>query len=322
MTSVLVTIDTELSPGAHQRGVSAQDNFATAILGRVSGGEWGVNYQAIRFKAHGLKAVFFVEALSASVFGLDLLKRTIDPILSSGSEVQLHLHTEWLSWCKHDPLGGRRGSNMADFNLDDQRRLLELGIENLMRAGAPRPIAFRAGNYGANNDTLRALATVGITYDTSYNFPYLGNPCGIIVDRHISRPAQIDGVIELPVAVFTDFPSHFRPAQLCAISASEMRSVLEQSVEQQREAAVVVSHSFELLNQARTRANQIVVRRFNMLCEMLQSMSTGAPTTGFAKLTPNALLTASSETGKPLKSRPWRTTSRMLEQVAGSLLYG
>jgi hypothetical protein len=120
MTSVLLTIDTELSSGAHQRGMGAAQNFDTAILGLVSNGEWGINHQIGRFGAHGLKAVFFVEALSAEVVGLDFLKRTIDPILSSGHEVQLHAHTEWLPWFPRDPVEGRRGQNIGDFNYKDQ----------------------------------------------------------------------------------------------------------------------------------------------------------------------------------------------------------
>jgi hypothetical protein len=320
MTAVLVTIDTELSPAAHRRGASAEENYGCAILGRVSDGEWGIEFQLRRFKEHGLKAVFFVEALSANVVGLDILKRTIDQILTAGQDVQLHIHTEWLEWFSSDPVSERRGQNMCDFSLDDQRRLIALGVENLIRAGAPRPVAFRAGNYGANNDTLRALASEGIMYDTSYNVAYLGSPCGIICDRQLQRPTQIDGVVELPIAAFIDYPKHFRPAQLCAISAAEMRAVFEQSVAQQSQATVVVSHSFELLNQARTRANRIVVRRFELLCEILNSKRDMFPTSGFAELANNAL-TLKSEAMTPLRSGPWRTTSRMLEQMIGGLLY-
>ena len=320
MTSVLLTIDTELSPAAHQRGVSAQDNFTRSILGQASNGERGIAYQAGHLKAHGLKGVFFVEALSASIFGLDQLKRTIEPVLSYGSEVQLHIHTEWLSWFERDPVSGRRGGNMADFSHDDQCRLLELGIENLMRAGAPRPIAFRAGNYGANNDTLRALATVGIKYDTSYNYPYLGAACKIATDAPLLDPHAVQGTIEVPVAVFEDYPNHQRPAQLCAVSSSEMRQLLKQSVTQGRRATVIVSHSFELLNHSRTMVNRIVERRFEQLCEMLQAMRGRAQTKGFSELDQLDLTTPAARTA-PLRSNAWRTAWRMMEQAAGRVLY-
>jgi hypothetical protein len=321
MTSVLVTIDTELSPAAHQRGRSAQENFDQAILGQVSDGAWGIDYQIRHFDLHGIKAVFFVEALSASVAGLDTLKRTIEPILSWGHEVQLHAHTEWLEWFANDPLDGRRGQNIGEFSYDDQCRLLEIGVDNLTKAGAPRPVAFRAGNFGANNDTLRALANVGIRYDSSYSFPYLGKPCHILTNAPLLNPVLLDGSIEVPVAFFEDYPDHTRHTQLCAASIAEMRTVLAQSVAQARKSAVIVSHSFELLNRTRDRSNRIVVRRFERFCELLGEVRTQAPTCGFADLDPNRLIERSG-TVAPLRSVAWRTASRMVEQAMGTILYG
>ena len=323
MTAILVTIDTELSPAAHQRGVSASDNFATAILGRVSDGEWGVAYQANMLQANGLKAVFFVEALCASVFGLDLLKRTVEPILSAGQAVQLHIHAEWLQWMAADPVDGRRGRCIADFGYNDQCRLIGLGIENLVAAGAPVPVAFRAGNYGANNETLRALASNGIGFDTSYNLPFLGRPCGIVAERPLMDPAKIDGVVEVPISFFEDYPRHARAAQICAVSASEMRLVVEQSVAQRRQTAVIVGHSFELLNRARTRADRIVVRRFERLCEVLSRNRADAPTKDFAELDSGDLIQPGQPGHQPksLRSGAGRTARRMLQQAMGTVLY-
>lgn len=321
MTAVLVTIDTELSPLAQSRGMRADENYACAILGRVSDGEWGVAFQLRQFREKGLKAVFFVEALSASVVGLDLLKRTIDPILSDGHEVQLHIHTEWLEWFSSDPVSGRRGQNMCDFSMDDQRRLIAAGIENLTRAGAPRPVAFRAGNYGANNDTLRALASERIRYDSSYNFAYLGNPCRIATREPLVEPVEMDGAIEVPISTFIDYPGHQRPAQLCAISASEMNLLLRQSLAQNRPSAIIVSHSFELLNGTRTRGNPIVVRRFEKLCEILSALGERALTGGFVELERDNLARADVRIS-PIRSQPWRTALRVAEQAAGTFLYG
>ncbi len=75
--------------------------------------------------------------------------------------MQLHLHTEWLEFAPDSPVGGRTGQHIKDFTREDQAVLIEYGIARLVAAGAPRPTAFRAGNYGANDDTLRALALCG-----------------------------------------------------------------------------------------------------------------------------------------------------------------
>jgi hypothetical protein len=322
MTQVLVTIDTEISPEAHRRGVSADDNYRCAILGRVSDGEWGTEFQIARFNEHALKVVFFVEALSASVVGLDILRRTVAPILAAGHEVQLHIHTEWLEWFPSDPVSGRRGQNIGDFSLADQRRLIQIGLENLERVGTPRPVAFRAGNYGANNDTLRALASEGIRYDSSYNYAYLGQSCNIAAERQLLLdPLSLDGVLELPIAVLKDYPNHYRPAQLCAISAPEMRAVIEQSSTQQQQATVVVSHSFELLNRSRSKSNRLVVRRFEHLCQMLYELRATVVTKGFIELSVDGL-TQTRPVSTPPKSNVLRTASRVAEQAIGTVFYG
>jgi hypothetical protein len=45
-------------------------------------------------KSHGLKGVFFVEALSDYVAGW--LKKLVERLRGGSHEVGLHLHTEWL----------------------------------------------------------------------------------------------------------------------------------------------------------------------------------------------------------------------------------
>lgn len=67
-----------------------------------------------------------------------------------------------------------------------------------MAAGAPAPVAFRAGNYGANDDTLRALATLGITYDSSHCPALVGGACQISLGPDDRDPELHHGVIEVP----------------------------------------------------------------------------------------------------------------------------
>jgi hypothetical protein len=320
MTSIFLTIDTELEPGAHKRGVSPEDNFSRSILGRTTDGDRGISYQAERLRAYGVKAAFFVEALSAQVVGLDVLKRTIDPILSHGHEVQLHIHTEWLEWFTFDPVEGHRGWCIADFHEDDQYRLLELGMETLAKAGAPTPTAFRAGNYGGDNATLRALCKLGLLYDTSYNLPYLPHPCRISAPQTLFDAVPLEGVVEMPVACFEDFPGHYRPAQICANSISELRLVIANSIKNQRRTAIIVSHSFELMNRKRGRENKLLVHRFEALCDRLADCRDTARASGFADVDP-ATFTIPPTAVPPLRSHAGRTAWRMVEQAVGSILY-
>ncbi len=318
MTRILFTVDTELSPALHQRGVDARENLDIAVFGRVGGEEWGIEHQMTRLETHGLKGIFFVEALCAHALGLDVLKRIVDPILSRRHDVQLHIHTEWLAWIERDPVAGRRGDNIADFTEPEQRVLLELGVEALVRAGAPRPTAFRAGNYGADNATLRALANLGLRYDSSYNRPFLGTDCRIEAEGDLLVPTELDGVTEVPVTFFEDFPGHARPLQLCASSAREFDWCIGRCIDAARPTITVVSHSFELLNVRRTRANKLLVRRFDELCAIMQDAR--APVVTFRDVDENALCSPARRSDA-LKSNPARTAARMAEQALGMLLY-
>ncbi|MCE9523196.1 MAG: hypothetical protein K8S25_12290 [Alphaproteobacteria bacterium] len=319
MTSVLFTTDTELSFMLHRRGLSPIENVRIAVLGEVSDGAWGVGYQMQRLSAHGLKGVFFVEALSSYAFGIDILKRVVDPILAAGHEVQLHLHTEWLKWIEQDLVSDRRGTNIANFSYDDQLRLLSLAIEALLEAGAPRPTAFRAGNYGASNDTLKALASLGLKYDSSYNQPYLAEACAIRAEAQLNAPAELCGVVEVPITFFEDYPGHTRALQLCAASMSEFNAIVRQSLTQRRPTIVVVNHSFELLNIKRTRANRMLLRRFDEMCALFQAREGQLQSVGFAGL--GSPLSQGASASKLLTSNPMRTALRMLEQSVGTYFY-
>lgn len=320
MTAVLFTTDTELSFTLHQRGLTPIENFRIAVMGEIADGAWGIGYQMARLNAHGLKGVFFVEALSSYAFGIDVLKRVVDPILEAGHEVQLHLHTEWLKWIEKDLVGTRRGWNVKDFDYADQRRLLELGLEALTEAGAPRPIAFRAGNYGASNDTLKALASLGLAYDSSYNHPYVPGTCRIESEDPLNRPTRLDGMVEVPITYFEDYPGHTRALQLCAASLSEFDTVLRQSIAQSRPTTVVVNHSFELLNLKRTRANRMLLRRLDDYCALLQTKKDEAISANFNDLN-GRVADDSGSAVKPLTSNAVRTAFRMIEQSVGTYLY-
>jgi predicted deacetylase len=58
---------------------------------------------------------------------------------------------------------------MRHFSLEDQTLLVAKGIEQLRACGVDNVHSFRAGGYGANVDTLHALARNGVRYDSSHN---------------------------------------------------------------------------------------------------------------------------------------------------------
>jgi peptidoglycan/xylan/chitin deacetylase (PgdA/CDA1 family) len=266
MTALLITVDTELSSSLQQRGLSLEENVQRSIWGQAQGQAHGIGWQMDVLDRHGLKGVFFLDPLPALIHGADFLTPIVTAIVARGHEVQMHIHTEWLAWAKQSPVEGRQGRNIGDFILADQIVLLNLAKALLEQAGAPAITAFRAGNFGANDDTLRALATIGVVWDSSVNPAYLGRECHIAADPGEMGATRLHGVTELPVSGISDRPGSFRPAQICAMSAAEMRAGLRHAAREGHDAFVVVTHSFEMLSRDRQRANGAVKARFVALC--------------------------------------------------------
>ena len=320
MTQVLITVDTELSALLHQRGRSLEANFASSILGKYVGGAYGIEWQMTEIEARGLKAVFFVDPLPSLVYGEAWLTDVIGPIVARGHEAQLHIHTEWLTWAKDSPVGGRQGQNLADFGLEDQQVLLGLAIDLLTRAGAPRPTAFRAGNYGADDNSLRALAALGLLWDSSVNAPYLGGACRIEVRADQVSAIESHGITELPVAGLNDRARQVRPAQICALSAREMRDALGHAADNQHGAFVIVTHSFEMLSRDRKRANVAVIARFKAMCDAIAA-DPRLISAGFNDLDAERLTRDSATPAARLGPNRLRTYTRMAEQAVATWRY-
>ena len=320
MTALLITIDTELSALLHERGLALHDNIRSSIWGESRQRRaYGISWQMDELERHGMKAAFFLDPMPALIHGIEFLKPIVAAIIGRGHEVQLHIHSEWLRWVTKSPVGGRQGRNIGDFSLDDQITLLRLGQNLLEEAGAPAATAFRAGNYGANDDTLRALAQLGIAWDSSVNPAYHRYGCRVSGARDQIGPSDRIGIVELPVSGIIDRPGGFRPAQICAMSAKEMRAGLRHAVEEAHPTFVVVTHSFEMLTRDRQRPNHTVMRRFTALCRDAATMA-DLRVCGFRDL-PSTI----SNQPIPLQTRVppdrLRTTGRMAQQLWASWRY-
>ena len=319
MTNVLITVDTELSALLHQRGLSAHENLASSIWGKCATGAFGIGWQMHQLETHGLKGVFFVDPLPALLYGTEIIRDIIDPIIGRGHEVQLHIHTEWLDWVPHSPVGERRGRDLADFCLEDQMTLLGIATDLIEQAGAPRPTAFRAGNYGANDNSLRALAKLGLIWDSSVNAPFLGAACKINAPPDHIGPMRLHAIVEVPVAGIHDRHGSIRPAQICALSAREMREALVHAADQAHFAFLIVTHSFEMLSRDRVRPNRIVMKRFEAMCQTIKE-SPDLMAVGFGDLDPD---TATLSKANQLRLGPnrLRTGLRLAEQALANLRY-
>lgn len=304
-TPVFLTVDTEFAWRHHAAGLDAETIYARSL----EPADVGLTYQLERLADHGLKACFFVDPMPALVFGLSPVARMVETILAAGQEVQLHLHPNWAG-ARAGDRGTRYGRfQMHEYTLAEQTGLIAGAVDLLVAAGAPRPIAFRAGGYAANADTLRALAALGFAYDSSHNG---AEPAESRIGLAPSCIAPLErGVVEVPVTVIEDAPGLFRTFQLCALSGMEAAAALEHAAAQDHAAVTIVSHGFELANRLGTRANAVHVRRFETLCRLLATRSDDLPTVHFADRPPLPL----DRVDVPLAANALRRRLRQAEQL-------
>ena len=315
-TDVLITVDTELSASQQRRGVPATANLASSFHGRTGAGDFGVPWQMDMLERHGLRGVYFVDPMPGLVHGEGLVADMVGPIVERGHDVQLHIHTEWLEWVGDSPVGGRQGHDIADFSARDQQALIGLARDMLRRAGAA-PTAFRAGNFGASADTLSVLPGLGIGWDSSFNADYLGRGCRLGLGAGRNMPVEYNGVIELPVSGLLDLPGHFRPAQVCAVSAWEMRAALAHAASRGDPVFTVVTHSFEMLSRDRARPNGAVMARFEALCRTIA----GNPSLSAARIGELDGRIATDGDREHLAPNRLRTLARMGEQAVATWRY-
>lgn len=320
---VFLTVDTEVYPICPDWRESAlQEDIKRDIYGVIGSGEFGLRYQIEVLNRYGLHAVFFVESLFASCpfVGTGPLRAMVREIQDSGHDVQLHLHPEWAAYIP--TLSHISPIPIAQLEGREQRELFRVGIANLQEAGARSPCAFRAGDYAANLETLDAAFECGITFDSSYNYCYRDSTCKLAAQGGpLLQPHRLGQIYELPISFFEDWPSHFRHAQVCAASFSELRSALEKAYENGWETFVIVSHSFELIKDRRSGGppslRRIVRKRFEDLCLFLSENKMQFRTCVFHGLDPSDF--GVGQPAEVLKGSIVRAMIRYGEQAAGRI---
>ena len=322
MTRAYITIDTEYSAGFCTGRSSADraENYARCIACITPEGPAGIGHQLQLLEQHGQKAVFFVDPMPALVWGIAAIEDVVGPIIEAGQDVELHCHTEWLALAGSDnPLAsGRTGQNIADFPIDEQFELLHFARDALVAAGAPPPVAFRAGNYGANDDTLKVLADLGLAYDSSHT-PALPGACRVSLGPKDRDPLIHHGIIEVPVGTIGTLNGGQRHAQITALTLAEMLAGVRHARDCGHGNFVLVSHSFELINRRRQAINHVVARRFAGLLRELAKMRSVSTAT-FRDDPPQ--VAGGGVASQPVPASPLRTGMRLAEQFVSNTLYG
>jgi hypothetical protein len=238
-TRFIITVDTETyaikgSPPA----------FETNIYAHHPKGALGVSRIMDICDRRGVKATFFVDVYMHHHYGKERVKNLCREITEKGHDVQLHAHTSWLP--------GSRSGKLCDFPLQKQVDIIGEGKQLLEDWVGRAPVAFRAGAYTANLDTISALEKNGFLVDSSY-FAFHRN-CQLsrqLNNRYTNRPFQIGEIFEIPVTSYWLFraPSYSKISKvdMNACSLSELHDIIPKLIRNKVTYITLFLHSFSFI---------------------------------------------------------------------------
>lgn len=238
MINYICTVDVE----AH-RGYNPVSDL---IYGIIDGKAYGLKLILEMFKRYEIKATFFVDFAEIHTWGNEAIKNICEDILAFNQDIQIHLHPEHF--------GDKLREELSQYSYAEQKMMIEDCIKNYKEIVGKEPVAFRAGKFSANEDTLKILKQCGIKIDSSYvknnNWSKLNQ-----LFKSINKIEIYEGIYEVPVTMFkerffnkvgTRFDKHY-PLDLNAITKSELKEIILFHKSNQVRTLVSLMHSFSFI---------------------------------------------------------------------------
>lgn len=291
---ILITFDVECSMGGAWGDPALRPiSPRLGMMGEYGGRQLGVPLICEILKQAELKATFFLEPFNDDLGWPGETKPVARYLVEHGQDVQLHIHPNHVHYGLH-----RTGKpflqtdQMADLPRQWQKELIARGADLLEAWTGTRPIAFRAGNMGASEETLAALAEAGMWIDSSYTFPYVGGQCRFRETVRYNGAKWYGDVLEVALSAYEQpkLPGMHpaKPVDLMGSSFEECRDAVRMICDAGGDA-VLILHSFSLFKvrdkQYRDgKLNRVVTRRFERFCAWLDDNRRLYPPRTFAEL--------------------------------------
>lgn len=277
-SNVFITVDTEHSiGGAFKSPLLKPVGNEKLIYGKKNGKEYGIPLMMDIADNYGLRLTFFLEVFNKYYFGTGETFEVAEYIKKRNHDVQLHIHPNY-QYFNDNPLGNKFSDLMGQYDLEQQTIMLNDGLDTIKRYGIAPITAFRAGCFGANDETIKALALTGFLIDSSYNKAYLNYPC-LFLDKGINDLTEENGLFLFPVTNFKEatgfLKERFRPLDISGVSFEEIRHILNlaKSGTGPRNYTIIL-HSFSFiknydLQYTNLRVRNNTIQRFEKLCSYL-----------------------------------------------------
>ena len=216
---------------------------------------------------YSIKGVFFVDVAEAWDYGEQKIAGVLEHIKNRGHDVGVHIHP--------DHMADKNRSFLWEYNRDEQYAIISKCTDLYNKVLGEPPLAFRAGKYGANSETLEILSELG--YKLDFSQFYGQKWCRIDLPTKMCAHELENGLIEIPVTVFVSIQNKFysRSDKIdCSQTFSEFKRVYETLDNDDERIIVLFAHSFSLIdwrllpNSPRYSKNQM--KRFESQLKYLQ----------------------------------------------------
>lgn len=291
---VFITFDVECSMGGAWNDPALKPiPPRLGMMGEYGKHRFGVPLICDILQRSNLPATFFLEPFNEELGYPGETEPVARYLTECGQDVQLHIHPNHVHYgLIQAGQDCQRTDQMADLSPEWQQEVVEKGSALLEAWTGSRPIAFRAGNMGASEETLKALAAAGVWIDSSYTFPYVGGQCRFAETERYNGSKWYGEVLEVALSAYRQpkFPGLHaaKPVDLMGSSFAECRDAVKMICDAGGDA-VVILHSFSLFKvrdkqYSGGRFNRVVARRFERFCEWLDDQRRQYPPRTFAEL--------------------------------------
>ena len=244
MLNVVVTIDVENPQTDYRNGRVTSNLIDPFIYNEL----YGVSKLTEIFALFDIKGVFFVATSEKYIFGEEYYKTLCIDLHSKGHELAVHSHPEWIS---------RDGRiHMWQYSYSEQLSMLSEMKQDIQKWSGSHPISHRAGAYGADENTLRALKSLNLAVDSS-NFAEHKN-CKI--QLCYNQVVRTNGLIEFPVTGFHKikrlnlrwlkiaFSKDFVKTDIETCTLEELKWYVEYAIHKNLKIVNLFMHSYSLFN--------------------------------------------------------------------------
>jgi len=248
MKNVILTIDTE----GHD-GVNPIDRL---VWGKAADGkEYGINHIMDICDNYSAKALFCVDMAEAWDYGKEKITEVVTHIRNRGHDVGVHIHP--------DHMADRNRQFLWEYTKEEQRDIIMKCTDLYKEILGEPPLAFRAGKYGANRDTLDVLDELGYKFDFS---EFYGQKwCGIDPPVAINMPACYKSIVEIPVTVFRSikFGKFMRYDKIdITMDETEYKYIMNRIASDNRNIIIsLFYHSFSMLDWREKPDNPVFIAR-------------------------------------------------------------